>query len=472
MSKRAREAVGGLPKTIAGAITASFALPDEFEPLRMRNEYSTEETALFKVNEEHKPNWSTPHATKEQLMNNTHVEFLFNDILRNVVRYIRNPNGDNWTYRWVWGRSQAGTDQDNCTCRSGTSSEINDLSHARSTGTFSAHGDVYFALYHGDKRGMWVDAATGATSSIDVTLNVVPTSTQGTILLWVFSTGTWMQSSSQGITLGTTAYTFSIVGSAYYTVQLINPKDNQTFFVNSVGTCGVWSHRYAPGILVNAASIESCRCLGQSILVRNIANPQNRQGNITGIQPGKNRYWCSFAAFTTNNDPYTVVADYAGADPSRQLETGEYGFKKPTEEEDLRFRTPFTIENIAGSVTPVWTSTDSPIMGTEYLVVAMQCTVDAGKDLIIRTVTAGEIETSNQFLTVKKPLAQPEDWRAGIEALASMQQWYDNPIHWQRILKTIGSIASFGGRAAAIFGGDARVKGAGTGIALLGDALQ
>ena len=115
--KRAREAVGEA-KSLAARVTASFALPSDFAPLRMRNEYSTEETALFKVFEEHK-NWIPGSATGEQLRDDTHVEIIFQDNLRNRISYVRNPTNQTFGYQWVFRRTTGGADVLTYQCAAG-----------------------------------------------------------------------------------------------------------------------------------------------------------------------------------------------------------------------------------------------------------------------------------------------------------------------------------------------------------------
>lgn len=452
MKRKAREEITGrLPKSMAGLITASFALPDEFNPLRMRNEYSTEETALFKVNEEHKPNWSSADPNG-QLPAETHMEFIFNDLLRNRISYERNPTPLTWSYNWMFGRNMNGTNETAESIFAGANSDPMAVTHATTVAAFKPHLDTYFACTDKNRAGMWVDGVAGALSSIEITLTPTPASTTGVLVLWYWNDGQWEQIQQTNITTAVGTYTFQVGTSAYYSVECLRPAAATSMAIRSFGNCGCWGHKYAPYALINASSIESCRMLGQSILVRNLSAPNYAAGNIVGVQPGKNRYWASFAANSSSTDPYPVLENYAGVGASRQLATGLYAFKKPTEEADLAFRNPFTIENVPGSLTTSWTSAQTPILNTEYIVVAMQCSTPDGRNILVRTVHAGEIETGNQFLMVAKPMAQPQDWRDGVEAMASMQQFYDNPVHWKRILSTIGSIASVGGRILSLFG--------------------
>lgn len=467
------EIASGIPKTTAGLVAASFALPDEFTPLRMRDEYSTEETALFKVNEEHKPNWATSTgAGNEQLPLSTHVEFLFNDLLRNRIVYERNDTGIQWNYGWRFGRTPNNNDQTTMAYFKGATTDMNELSHAVSNvSTFQPHMDMFFALGDKDRKGMWVDATSGATSTVSVVLSVAPTATGGSLVLWRWANGQWVEFASQVVTIAVTTYNFTLTQSGYHNVQMCAAVDNNFISISSIGTCGCWGHKYAPYAVLNAGSIESCRILGQSILVRNISADLYKQGNICGIQPGKNRVWTSFAGYSTATDPYPVVEDYAGSDGSQPLAKGIYGFKKATEPADFRLKIPFTIENVVGSTSTTWTDADASIVGDEYLVVAMQCGTQQGRDIIVRTVTAGEIETGNQWLNVMKPMAQPNEWRDGMECLASFKQWYCNPIHWGAILRTIGSVATVGGRLLSLFP-DARAQAAGYAASAVGNALQ
>lgn len=463
--------MAGLPRTTTAGVTAHFALPDEFLPYRCRDEYSTEETALFKVSEEHKPNWAqavTPQV-RDLMPADTHFEYLFNDLLRNRVSYQWNPNGLAWSYSWRWGRTSLGADILTLLVNAGTTNAGSEPSHAVVNSAYQPHGDILFALRDKEKKGLWVDGVAGTATTMAVTLSPAPAAVGGNVSVYIWEYGIWRLVNTTALAVGTGLYNFTITQSGYHTVILSNPAANTNMTVNVSGTCGCWGHFYAPYSATNGNSVESCRLLGQSILVRNIAAPLNQQGNIIGVQPGKNRYWYSFVnSGISGGNPYTILEQYAGAGASRVLATGIYGFKKGTDADDFKLKEPFIISDF-GSSTTFWTDVESTITDVTYLVVGMQCTTAAGKDLIVRTVTAGEYETGNEWFNVEKPRAEPSEWRDGMEALASMQQWYDNPMHWGKILRTIGSVASVGGRIMQLF---PQTRGVGVGAATIGDALQ
>lgn len=417
--KRARQALEGATvglKSMAAAIAASWALPSDFPPYRMRNEYTTEETALFKVFEEHKP-YGTPGAN-EQLRDDTHVEFIFQDILRNRVSYVRNPTNATWTYQWCFGRTSAGVNTTVFFVSAG-SSEVAQPSHATATSTFKPHTDVLFAENDQGKTGVWVDSRDAAPHSvINVILDVAPTTATGSIILYKWEEGRWLEEDQLPYVIGTTAYQFQVTDSALYTVGVNNPLPEavKQVSVNSSGSVGCWGHFPAPYIVTNGNSIESCRTLGHSILVKNTAAPLVRQGYITGVQPGKSRHWYNFATNDPTVDVFPVARDYAGAQNTLPLATGIFGYVKPTEEQDLKLREPFTITNPGGDAVPVWTFAKTPVLKTEYVVVVMQCTTSDGRDLLVRTDQSGEFETGNQFFNVDKPRAEPQEMRDGMGA--------------------------------------------------------
>lgn len=459
-------------KSTAASVTASWALPSDFAPYRMRNEYSTEKTALFQVNEEHPGSVGTTSGVQSQLRTDTHMEFIFQDALRNRVSYVRNPTALNWTYQWAFGRNTAGIDQYGFIVRA-QGVETLRPSHAASGGppNIKPHGDILFACTDNGVAGMWVDGIAGAASNIQVTLSANPSSTIGSIVLLTWSNGIWTENSRVQIAIGTQAYNFPIGTSRYYAIQIVNNSNEQTVGVVSSGTCDCWGHQPAPYLLTNANSVESIRTLGHSILVKNVTANQNKQGAIVGCQPGKSRAWTSFASFDNASDVFSVVRDYAGAANTRPLETGFYAYVKPTDEEDVKLKEPFTISNVNGVAgSTVWTYAESSILGVPYVVVAAQCNVSTPQDILVRTDQSGEYETGNQWFNVDRPRAEPQEWRDGMEALASMQQFYENPTHWKRILSTIGSVASVGGRILSLFG----PKGAAIGMpmSMAGDIVR
>lgn len=473
MNKRAKKEVEEVArvKTVAAAVAGSFALPSDFHPYRMRNEYSTEETALFHVFEEHRayPSGGVGGAN-EQLRDDTHMEMIFQDLLRNRISYVRNPSGSPWGYQWVFRRNAStGAETTAVTINAGTS-EVLVPSHANATTTFQPHGPIYFAESDQFYTGMWCDDGPVVHSTLRVSFNIAVTAATGRIVLMFYSNGSWVESASTNLTVGPTFWDFTLGTTGIYAIRVENPNIAVNASVLLSGTCGCWGHFPAPYVVSNAASIESARSLGHSILFRNTAAPLNQQGYITGIQPGKGRFYGGFITGDGLTDIYPTVRDYTGASPSRPLATGMYAFVKPTEEEDLKFRTPFTVSNAAGSTVTNWTCARTPILDTEYVVIVSQCNTAAGRDFVIRTDFSGEFETSNQFFNVDKPRAEPGDWRDGMEALASFQQFYDNPIHWKRILQTLGSIASVGGRISSLFGPKAAAIG--MPLSMAGDILK
>lgn len=474
--KRARKEITAKLATIksqAAAVTASFALPSDFAPFRQRNEYTTEATALFHLMEEHNTFSSLPIGSNEQLLPGQHLEFIFQDILRNRVSYQRNPTSAAWNYAWCFGRTPAGVDNTSYTTVP-NADEFMVPTHANSIGAFSPHGPTFFSETDQNITGMWVDTGPAASSNITVSLNPTPSSTSGSLILYMWKDGLWVEQDFKNITSGTQNYVFNNgLRSTLYTVRIRNHVNPININITSNGTCGCWGHFPAPYILTNGNSIESVRTLGHSILVKNFTSPLNQDGDITGVQPGKSRAWTSFiGTFAGATDCFAIVRDYAGAENTRPLKTGLYGFVKPTEEEDMKLRESFIIVPRSGgtSTDTTWTSASTPFLSTAYLVVAMATNTPLLQNIVVRTDTNGEFETGNQFFNVDKPRAEPQEWRDGMEALASLQQFYENPTHWKRILSTIGSVASVGGRILSLFGPEARAVG--MPISIAGDIVR
>lgn len=442
-------------------IAASFALPSEINPVRMRNEYSTDKTALFKVFEEH-PAMGLGNGTVEQLRDDQHVEWIFQDILRNRIAYYRNPTNGLWSYDWMFGcTADSGAAFDHFSAKAIGTVTLRP-SHAlitEGTSVTAPHGAFQFAESDKDIAGFWIDSVAGPDqSTLTISLSEDPTATTGAFQLLRWDNGDWLPEGEPSLTVvAGRSYPFQILRSGYFAVQIQNITVDCELRVNHSGKCGCWGRYPAPYILNNAGNLEEVRTLGHSILVKNVTANINKQGAVCGVQPGKSRVWYSFADITgtATADCFAAVRDYAGAENTKPLETGIYGFVKPTEEEDLKFREPFVITNQSGSEVTNWTFATTPIVGTAYVVVAIQAKggneVDTGQNLLIRTDQSGEFGTSNQFYNVAKPNADPGDWRDGMEALASMDQFYENPIHINKILATVGKIARVGGRILSLF---------------------
>lgn len=455
---------------MAAAVAASFALPSDYPPQRMRNEYSTEETALFHVFEEHPAVVGVTGGVNPLLRVDQHMEFIFQDVLCNRIQLVRNPTGATWTYNWAFNRDTGGFNNPAFVLVAGAQDTMVP-SHASAVSTFKPHGDILFAKNDNGITGLWIDSPpTTGNSTLTVTLSTAPTAVQGSFILLQWINGSWREVQVINAAIATTVYQFLIplATSGYFALMARNFQVTQNISVTQSGVCECWGHFPAPYIVANANSIESVRTLGHSILVKNVTANQNKQGAITAVQPGKSRYWYSFADSSGTNDCYSIVRDYAGAVNSKPLETGLYGFVKPTEENDVKLREPFTVTAQAGTASStVWTFAETPLLNTEYVVVAMQSNVTTPQNLLIRTDQNGEYETGNQFFNIDKPRMEPQDWRDGMEGLASMQQFYENPTHWTRILSTIGHLVGIGGRVASLFGFAKAIP-----VAMAGDLIK
>lgn len=435
----------------AAKIALAWALPDDVDPVRMRNEYSSGKTAVAKLFEEHKP-WAGADGTNEQLLTSTQLEFIFQDMLKNRVSYVRNTGDQITQYAWRFGRDPtSGVDTAAYTIKKGDEDWL-PVTHATTSSGFKPHGDILFAEkdYDTGISGLQVDSGPNAAkaSSITVTCAPVPAVDQGEVILYKYVSGDWQVVDKKDITIASAGvFVFAIPTSvmAVHAIKVSNADQDESFSVFTQMQCGVYGHFPAPSSVSNMNSIEAVRCLGHSIRMMNVAAPQYQEGAICAYQPGKGKDWRTFCPTNGTADPYGFVRDNQGASPSKPAKTGFYTFVKPTEEKDIEMRTPLEIAALSPG-NNVWTYAATPIAGIPYVVVCAQINGDPlGRDMVVRTVQHLEFATANQFFNVAPPVSSPAEWRDGMEALASLDQYYENPVHWKKILSTLGATAAIAG---------------------------
>lgn len=145
-------------------------------------------------------------------------------------------------------------------------------------------------------------------------------------------------------------------------------------------------------------------------------------------------------AATASSTPYDFVAAVRGAVEDSFL-NGYYGFLKYTEGEDTCFRNPFKFSS-AGVITEA----ESPFPSDAgFLLVAIRAPTETARGQVTMTFNFNvEYLTLDSWTAVDIARSLPEDWSTANMIISSMEQHYDNPIHWDRIFKTIGRYAGIG----------------------------
>ena len=313
---------------------------------------------------------------------------------------------------------------------------------------WAPHGDKLYAGEAEGRRAIWVDAAPTLAVTPKVTAELflagiaTPFPVLSSVALWRWDGSKWvMQETKVGDGIASSV-SFDVLIPAYYSLtfgaDLALVGGDYTLAISHSTTADSWAHAPLPGLNENRDSVNAIRIMGTSFKLRNEASPLNRQGTFVMMQAPKGRGWQDYA-FPDNAFTLAPMFDYVfglNGEIGMSLDKGGYIFLKPSEASDFSLQQPFDLEDfgVADACFPI-----KPEAG--FIVCAMSATSAGAGDLYGHFDYACEYNTENPWFTIEAPYCLPEAWRAGIEAIASMQQVYENPWHFSDILGTIGKLA-------------------------------
>lgn len=90
------------------------------------------------------------------------------------------------------------------------------------------------------------------------------------------------------------------------------------------------------------------------------------------------------------------------------------------------------------NVSTMWGSLDNH---TDYLIYAANAPTAGAGDCVFKKVNVAEYKTENTWIELHPPNISEAGFKGGIEAVAYMQQQFENKWHWSKIFQTIGKIA-------------------------------
>lgn len=441
--------------SVMGAIVAATVLPDRYLPVRIRDSYSSQKVAVAKTLSEVKVNWAS--ATVDGALPATDmVIFLFRNALRHYIIYNNNPSHVTGTYNWVIANDASNPFAFPLGLSTlvgssfGQGFEIEPSHLSNSAGT-AYHGPVLFGGIGDGHRYAYLEPSS--TTVVTVSLSASDT-TVGHLEVFQFKDGRRTLitsidcSSTAAATASNAAYSPPTIG--YYSFVYTHVSSvaaavaTQAIAVTIYGAVSPWNvfqHFPQNGYLTNINKVQAYAITAGALLWRNTASYQNAQGNFGATQVGKGDGWETVAAQGSYS---AIAAAYANQWVSRFAAKGEYGFLKPEDGEDLAMNSDSEIG------TATWSTGAFPLEErAPFLVFAASVSDTAGRDTTIRIATHNQYATNDTWSDIRPPENNPKDWEAAMEALASMEQFYDNPTHIRDILATIGKY----GRVAANIAG-------------------
>lgn len=454
---------------VAAMVAGAIAAPRNFPPVRVKDGYSANPTAVASVHQAYKINWDTgvvPDPVtigKRYIPQSDQVIFLFRNPLRHTIIYKRNLLSVPFVYTAVWDLTL------NSTLLSIDANYTDWLRPAAwGNNTNGPHGPILFqgVSKNSPARGVWIDATPTGPPFTTLTLANSPVVQAGDILHWNiyrWVNGDWEFLLSQNNTAGQPSNFVNIMQPGYYAVYFLgddvaNPYTLSLSFSVPPEQGVVMEHRPMPNILQNINFVDSLRLTAVAGLYRNLASPLNSQGEITVAQVPNSLDWqWTFLPTTTFpfNSFYDNVFNLAQEHSSR-LAKGAYAFLKINDDKDLDY-----IEDIehgnAGAASGITSGlvqvTDATFPleeASDYLVFAASATALGAGDGFFEAASHVEYETTNKWINRIPPSISRKDWMDGLEFTGAMQQYYENPMHLPSIMRVLGKVAEFAGPALSL----------------------
>lgn len=464
------------------AFAQSVALPVDSPVVRMRDQYTSTDTAVAQPFERPVLPWSTPipaaSVGKRCFAPDTSMVLCTRDPLCAYIFEDKNPALDTSQYAWSFGRS-AGANVASVTVQPGET-VTPDIMGAQHQAGRAFHGDFLWARRFNGKNMLWADAGNvpDAQNNINIVADTaIAAGDVITVTFYRLNEGDETRVTSvrlAAVAAGGLAGTIQIPARDYFWVTVTSDANSATaggisvvFVTNN--QCAMLCHKPLPDIDDHSGEVTRIHMLGCAIQCMNTANVENRGGSVVADQVEPSTVWTAYAR-PTLSDGFTVISGQRGQ-KIRDLATGIYGFLKPVEEDDFNYLDCFRFD-INGNVTHrgKYDSDDTP-----YIIFMLRSggttdAADVSRSIQLYANYNVEYETKDSWTSVAPaPISTAEAGKA-IAVIATMEQFYENPIHWDKILSTIGKVARLAAPLLALIP-HPYAKAAAAGAAAVGSVL-
>lgn len=458
-----------LPRHIdPSMIIKQVALPHDYVGLRWKDQYTSEPTATFSPFNFVAAPFTTPSTdTGNVCLNGTSFAACFRNPLRAMVYYDPNAshNTCNYTCQFPPPTGSGALVESIILGAANTQQYIDPLYLSLTSNTgYAPHGTV---LYVGSNKGIsgwWIDAST--THHSQVVFTASNSSASFGVIPYLLVGSEWVQKQPVNSASGIATYTTNAYG--YYAFQIDNLIDNTAYQINTIvyyigdsagGSTGpnVVCHLPSTAIVGNETLLPKTRVNAFSILAVNQAAPLYQGGMVAGAQIPGSPWWELLNGNVFNNlatqNPTNVV--------QKDLQTGIYGFCRPTDATDFLYEDHFKVSLTAGSAT--LTGVDYQLVPVhDYLFVAFSTQNNGGAypggDIYLLVSQGIEFRTNNQLFTQQMAPGMPDDYAAALTSVCTMQQWHENPLHMKDILgfvknaatRTVGAVLDYGPKALSL----------------------
>lgn len=462
MSKRNRN--GGERVAAVEYITAAVSLPQNAPPCRYRDITTSTKTALARGFYRPNADWvDNPTANNLQIVAQTWIAVLFRSVLRTLVLCLQS-GVSSATYNWICENALGTT----FTLLAGSARSDLQLAYAKFSVGTAYHGTYLYPGVFGNRKFIWCDVGVLTITNLDA----LDANSDFVFTVWSYNAGDPIPQASVQYIASVAANTAKTFNTAYdyYCISWNSTTTTASppavrFTFQHVTTAGkqVFAHLSFPNLDNNQARVTGSRMIGNSLLISNVSADQYKAGSWAGLQLGKGDKWTTYIQGGTNNlggttfDPYAKVTAVKGVVVG-DLKNGMYAYHKPTDQDEFDLKTPFSLglnqaltgcngfdlENDTATLMVITAPTGAGTLSHAFRL-SWDCSL--------------EFTTEDMWTMVESSPFDPDEWEKAMMVLASMQQFYDNPVHWKRILSTIGTLAHVGGTIVSLFGPYGRAIG-------------
>lgn len=459
--KRARVAdvVPAINKEMA-AVSGMIVNPEAFPVQRFREYYAVTPTAIAKPKSNFKVIWDQVDQTESQLPTGQWAAFSFRDPVRATIQYVRNKLG-NIEYDALFNMENGSVLSPVAPYEN---KDLKPLLYTATSGsTNKPHGPYLGCGESQNKVGVWVDATPSKSASIQFkfTPQTTPVTANAdySIIPYKWQGGQWLERTATAgvLPLGSSTpptLTVSLEESGYWSFGVNFGAVNLGYNVAIhyiTRTLTVWAHHPMGDLFpYNLAQVNGMRVLALGTLFQNEAADMYKQGSIVQLQASKVEDW--YETWASQNADFFDSLMSAGTSENHLLSKGAYAYLKPSSSSDFDWIEDIKHGSTAGGYGSV-SSTWFPLVNkSDYLIMAASSSGVNSGDGTFSLRWAIEFKTQNAWIDQEPPTILPQAFEEGVEAVAGMEQFYENAVHWGDIFRTIGRVASVGGKILSGFG--------------------
>ncbi len=372
--------------------------------------------------------------------------FLFANPLRSFVRYLHNAAASQSSYIAIQANSPLNdTSTSVFTCNNNAPTVLiprwaipnGSVFSVTPADALAAHGAfLYPATDQAGNTYLWCDGDAGLLGRIQVLFSD-PSTAAGEYTVEFFR---WNGRCAvpYGVavpeSIGATNVNFPVPPGGAYMFPVVHVRRN----TNVASTCqwgihttgGIWQHRAVSNIETIAPIANGIRVNSAAVKLQNNASVNDKNGKIISATVS------TFIPWTNIASGYTAVSQLQGY-VDRPADNGYYGFLVPDDDDDLsNFNNDLCMESAVGIAR---SNTTYPLQERRpYKVIALEVPIAVGRSFIWDVCHTIEYLTNKKMVEQGKSQQSPEQAQAAVAVLRSMASDYENPLHFGKILKTIG----------------------------------